>query len=180
MPLQNLNKSVEICCNLTTSSLIERYQLFLVGTGYSDIPESYFKKSRKYLLFTNVQVIYSYCVYLSLSKCTVVTLQPLCRRGLAFTVSFQLSNLWCPLTKASSIHQVSVAKNTYVEHRLRACVWISSNFLRKEAYNFCWSLLTPYINSIINHHILACNPSLSIITFSSKQVLMSFPLHWQT
>jgi hypothetical protein len=71
MPLQNLNKSVEICCNLTTSSLIERYQLFLVGTGYSDIPESYFKKSRKYLLFTNVQVIYSYCVYLSLSKCTV-------------------------------------------------------------------------------------------------------------
>lgn len=51
--------------------------MLLTGRGYCDIPESYFEKlqkSRKWLLFTKVQVAHSYCLYSSLFQTTVVRL----------------------------------------------------------------------------------------------------------
>lgn len=53
-------------------------------------------------------------------------------RGLPFIVPVKLSGLCCPLWRTCLIHQTSGVLSTYTEHNIHGCMWIASNFFRKE------------------------------------------------
>lgn len=99
--------------------------MLLTGRGYCDIPESYFEKlqkSRKWVLFTKVQVAHSYCLYSSLFQTTVVRLithaEMLCSRcsqGAAVHSSCQA--LWFVLPTVENMSDSPNFRGTQHLHR---------------------------------------------------------------